>query len=32
MTVRISATDWFDGGITADDAVLIAQAVRRRGR
>jgi anthraniloyl-CoA monooxygenase len=26
MTVRISATDWMVGGVTADDAVLIAGA------
>lgn len=26
MSVRISATDWVDGGITADDAVEIARA------
>jgi anthraniloyl-CoA monooxygenase len=26
MTVRISATDWMAGGVTADDAVLIAEA------
>ena len=26
MTVRISATDWIEGGNTADDAVEIAQA------
>jgi anthraniloyl-CoA monooxygenase len=26
MSVRISATDWKEGGITGDDAVLIAQA------
>src|SRR5207237_712203 len=26
MSVRISATDWAEGGITGDDAVLIARA------
>src|ERR1700742_4388050 len=26
MSVRISATDWADGGVTCDDAVLIARA------
>jgi anthraniloyl-CoA monooxygenase len=31
MSVRISATDWCDGGITADDAVLIAQAFETAG-
>ncbi|HEY2700617.1 MAG TPA: bifunctional salicylyl-CoA 5-hydroxylase/oxidoreductase [Pseudonocardiaceae bacterium] len=31
MSVRISATDWCDGGITADDAVLIAQAFEAEG-
>ena len=33
MTVRISATDWYEGGLTADDAVLVAAGVRggRRG-
>jgi anthraniloyl-CoA monooxygenase len=25
MSVRISATDWYEGGVTADEAVLIAQ-------
>ncbi len=36
MTVRISATDWVEGGIDADDAVAIARAFadarRRRDR
>ncbi|HJP72930.1 MAG TPA: bifunctional salicylyl-CoA 5-hydroxylase/oxidoreductase [Pseudonocardiaceae bacterium] len=31
MSVRISATDWCDGGITADDAVTIAQAFEKAG-
>ncbi|HEY2620656.1 MAG TPA: bifunctional salicylyl-CoA 5-hydroxylase/oxidoreductase [Acetobacteraceae bacterium] len=31
MSVRISATDWVEGGITADDAVEIARAFRREG-
>ncbi|MBK5305630.1 MAG: bifunctional salicylyl-CoA 5-hydroxylase/oxidoreductase [Frankiaceae bacterium] len=31
MTVRISATDWYDGGITADDAVEIARAFADHG-
>jgi anthraniloyl-CoA monooxygenase len=31
MSVRISATDWVDGGITADDAVEIARAFKRAG-
>jgi anthraniloyl-CoA monooxygenase len=31
MTVRISATDWVDGGLTADDAVLVAQAFADAG-
>ncbi|MEV6564323.1 bifunctional salicylyl-CoA 5-hydroxylase/oxidoreductase [Streptomyces kronopolitis] len=31
MTVRISATDWADGGTTADDAVAIAEAFTRHG-
>ena len=31
MTVRISATDWVDGGITADDAVEIARAFQAAG-
>ena len=26
MSVRISATDWVDGGITGEDAVAIAKA------
>jgi anthraniloyl-CoA monooxygenase len=31
MTVRISATDWHEGGITADDAVEIARAFAAHG-
>ena len=31
MTVRISATDWAPGGITGEDAVLIAQAFKDAG-
>ncbi len=31
MSVRISATDWVEGGITGDDAVLIASAFARAG-
>jgi anthraniloyl-CoA monooxygenase len=31
MSVRLSATDWADGGITADDAVEIARAFARHG-
>lgn len=31
MTVRISASDWVDGGITASDAVEIAQAFKEAG-
>ena len=31
MTVRISATDWHDGGIDADDAVEIARAFAQHG-
>ncbi len=31
MSVRISATDWIEGGITGDDAVLIAQAFAQAG-
>ncbi|MQA10213.1 MAG: bifunctional salicylyl-CoA 5-hydroxylase/oxidoreductase [Pseudonocardiaceae bacterium] len=31
MTVRISATDWYDGGIDADDAVQIAGAFAEHG-
>ncbi|MDQ2836788.1 MAG: bifunctional salicylyl-CoA 5-hydroxylase/oxidoreductase [Actinomycetota bacterium] len=31
MSVRISATDWYDGGITATDAVAIARAFAEAG-
>jgi anthraniloyl-CoA monooxygenase len=31
MSVRISATDWADGGITGDDAVVIAEAFAEAG-
>jgi len=31
LTVRISATDWYDGGIGADDAVEIARAFAEHG-
>ena len=31
MSVRISATDWYDGGINADDAVEIARAFAAHG-
>jgi anthraniloyl-CoA monooxygenase len=31
MSVRISATDWAEGGITGDDAVEIARAFAERG-
>ncbi|RII20505.1 NADPH dehydrogenase [Streptomyces sp. YIM 130001] len=31
MTVRISATDWVDGGITAEDAVTVAAAFKAAG-
>ena len=31
MTVRISATDWADGGITGEDAIVIAQAFKDAG-
>ena len=31
MSVRISAHDWVDGGNTADDAILIAQAFKAAG-
>ncbi|WP_190823875.1 bifunctional salicylyl-CoA 5-hydroxylase/oxidoreductase [Saccharopolyspora pogona] len=31
LTVRISATDWCDGGITGDDAVDIAKAFKAAG-
>jgi anthraniloyl-CoA monooxygenase len=31
MSVRISATDWVDGGFSPDDAVLFARMLRDRG-
>ncbi len=31
MSVRISATDWYEGGITGDDAVEIARAFKAAG-
>jgi anthraniloyl-CoA monooxygenase len=31
MSVRISATDWADGGISGDDAVLVARAFGEAG-
>ncbi len=31
MSVRISATDWLDGGFDGDDACLLAEALRDRG-
>jgi anthraniloyl-CoA monooxygenase len=31
MTVRISATDWFDGGIDEEDAVAVAEAFQDAG-
>jgi anthraniloyl-CoA monooxygenase len=31
MSVRISATDWYDGGVNADDAVEIARAFAAHG-
>jgi anthraniloyl-CoA monooxygenase len=31
MSVRISATDWADGGLTGDDAVEVAEAFARHG-
>ncbi|WP_460450135.1 bifunctional salicylyl-CoA 5-hydroxylase/oxidoreductase [Alsobacter sp. SYSU BS001988] len=31
MSVRISATDWIEGGITGDDAVRIAEAFAQAG-
>ena len=31
MSVRISATDWVEGGITPDDAVAIAHAFKQAG-
>src|SRR5260370_12146816 len=31
MSVRISATDWVDGGLTGDDAVEVARAFAEAG-
>jgi anthraniloyl-CoA monooxygenase len=31
MSVRISATDWTDGGLTGDDAVAVARMFREEG-
>jgi anthraniloyl-CoA monooxygenase len=31
MSVRISATDWYDGGFTGDDAVELARMLREHG-
>ena len=31
MSVRVSATDWYDGGVDADEAVLIARAFAEHG-
>ncbi|HEY4020202.1 MAG TPA: bifunctional salicylyl-CoA 5-hydroxylase/oxidoreductase [Pseudonocardiaceae bacterium] len=31
MSVRISATDWCEGGITGDDAVAVAEAFEKAG-
>ena len=31
MTVRVSATDWAEGGITAEDSVVVAQAFKDAG-
>jgi anthraniloyl-CoA monooxygenase len=31
MSVRISATDWYDGGFTGDDAVELARMLHERG-
>ncbi len=31
MSVRISATDWYEGGITGDDAIEIARAFKDTG-
>ena len=31
MSVRISATDWAEGGVTGDDAVEIARAFAQAG-
>ena len=31
MSVRISATDWAEGGLSAEDAVIVAEAFARHG-
>jgi anthraniloyl-CoA monooxygenase len=31
MTVRVSASDWLDGGLSADDSVEVARAFARHG-
>ncbi|MCC6876327.1 MAG: bifunctional salicylyl-CoA 5-hydroxylase/oxidoreductase [Sandaracinaceae bacterium] len=31
MSVRLSATDWVDGGFTPEDAVIVARALKERG-
>jgi anthraniloyl-CoA monooxygenase len=31
MTVRLSATDWFDGGLTAEESVEVARAFAAHG-
>ena len=31
MTVRLSATDWYEGGLTADDSVAVARAFAIHG-
>jgi anthraniloyl-CoA monooxygenase len=31
MTVRVSASDWYDGGLTTDDSVEVARAFARHG-
>ena len=31
MSVRVSATDWFEGGLDVDDAVRVARAFARHG-
>lgn len=31
MSVRISATDWYDGGLTGDDAVIVSRALYEHG-
>src|SRR5256885_14768086 len=31
MTVRVSAVDWFEGGLGAEDSVVVAQAFAAHG-